>query len=223
MKSIAAIVGFGALMVFVGLFRPLSAEGRWVLIAILMVLLLNVLGRIETSFGWGILVDARKKMSLPRLQLVAWTVVVFSAVLASALWNISEAKGLAAPLDIAIPKYVWSLMGISMASFIGSPIIKSNKRDKGELQEHATIDKAETADLVSMEETENQDLLDLGKVQMLLITLVVLVAYSAALLALFRSAGKSGITEFPNMSEGMLALVGLSHTGYLTYKAVPKT
>ena len=64
-------------------------------------------------------------MSLSRLQMILWTIVVLSGFLTAALWNIS--KGQVDALAIAVPAQLWLLMGISTTSLIGSPLIRSTK------------------------------------------------------------------------------------------------
>jgi len=60
------------------------------------------------------------------------------------------------------------------------------------------------------------------KVQQLLLTVVAVVSYAAAIGSkLSDSAGV--ITDFPAMSEGFLSLLAASHAVYLSYKAVPHT
>jgi hypothetical protein len=158
-------------------------------------------------------------------------------------------KPLQQAVDIGIPPEIWGLLGISTASLIGSPLIKNAKRDQpateaqssdaaqkatdaglvlnGVRAEKTAPDEARWADLIQGEEISNFHLLDLGKVQMLFFTVIVLTAYGAALAALFNQAmtstPRSAICDFPELSGGMLALLAISHAGYLTYKAVPQT
>jgi hypothetical protein len=74
----------------------------------------------------GLLIDERNKLSLSRLQMIAWTIVVLSGFLTAALWNIRCLKQ--DPLSIAVPAQLWLLMGISTTSLVGSPLIRSTKK-----------------------------------------------------------------------------------------------
>ena len=100
---------------------PLPITTRWAVAAGLIVLFPMGIGQRETGRLAGFIIDGRNKMSLSRLQLVAWTVLIVSAYSTAALWNTYHwAKD---PLSIAIPPHIWALMGISMTSFVGSSIV----------------------------------------------------------------------------------------------------
>jgi hypothetical protein len=74
----------------------------------------------------GLLIDERNKLSLSRLQMILWTVVVLSGFLTAALWNCRSEQN-KQPLSIAIPSQLWLLMGISTASLVATPLIRSTK------------------------------------------------------------------------------------------------
>jgi hypothetical protein len=72
------------------------------------------------------------------------------------------------------------------------------------------------------DETANGSHLELGKIQMFFFTFVLVMAYAVALGSLFlNSSGK--IDSFPVFDAGMIALLGISHAGYLVNKAVPRS
>ena len=200
---------------------PLTISLRWYLSIALIVVFLMLIGWQKNRRLGGFLVDDRQKLSLSRLQLVGWTVLIVSAYSTAALWNTSH--GAKDPLSILIPTEVWALMGISVTSFVGSKIVKSSKRATGKLVENASSTQAQTMDMFKDEERGTQKTIDLGKVQMFLFTLVVFAAYAVALgtLLVDHETKKAVIQDFPALSEGMLALLGLSHAGYLANKAVP--
>jgi hypothetical protein len=93
----------------------------WLVMLVLMITFLVVAGAAITGLRRGLLIDGRNKISLSRFQLIAWTVVVLSAFLTAALFNIRA--GADDPLAIAIPEQLWILMGISTTSLIGSPLL----------------------------------------------------------------------------------------------------
>jgi hypothetical protein len=200
----------------------------------------------------GLLIDERNKVTLSRLQLVLWTVVILSAYLTVVLARIPS-HGLEA-LSVAIPGEVWWLLGISTASMVGSPLVLSNKKQQkvsktekddsvrllaaevppeaqpakgkaavwaiGAVVVYASPKQARFADLFRGDETGNATSLDLGKVQMFFFTIVAVLAYAFVL-----NDGFSDLlgpaAEFPALDEGMIALLGISHAGYLSNKAVP--
>jgi multidrug efflux pump subunit AcrA (membrane-fusion protein) len=256
------------------------------------------------------LIDSRNRISLSRLQITLWSILVLPAFLAIALPR-SLPNGTENPLNIALPVELVTALGISTASLAGSSLVKSNKSTKEsrvviQLQDQVeqaqaevtaktqqvnqltsdaaatwTTLKAQTADaeivkqslkgqvvqakadlgqaeqrlqasqenlqqvaempregliktnrivtdaslmdLFTGDEIGNFDRVDLSKVQMFLLTIVVLVAYSAALYdllldqaAVFDPAGIS----LPLFSASISTLLVISHGGYLAVKAV---
>jgi hypothetical protein len=138
-------------------------------------------------------------------------------------------------------------MGISTTSLVGSPLIKSTKTakkpnaaertstfnlmakegvdtkelaSKGQIVVNTTLEKARWSDLFKGEEAGNAAQLDLSKVQMFFFTLILVIAYAAALGSAFTGTTPK-IDSFPALDSGMLALLGISHAGYLVHKAVP--
>lgn len=221
----------------------------WLLTLILLAFFAMVAGHGIMGLWRGLLIDEQNRMSLSRLQMMLWTIVVLSGFLTAGLSNL--AGGAREPLSIAIPSELWLLMGISTTSLIGSPLIKSAKKGKpanpeetdrsfslmavqrriepdkikdamgseGQLVYNVRPEESAVSDLFKGEETGNAAHLDLGKVQMFYFTLILVLAYAVALGTLFaNAAGK--IAEFPALDTGMVALLGISHAGYLTYKGI---
>jgi hypothetical protein len=84
---------------------------------------------------------------------------------------------------------------------------------------------ARTPDLFQGDEVADAAHLDLAKVQLLLFTLVLVFAYAVMLCHQFLPLGPGGggaITGLPPLEQGMVALLGISHAGYLTNKAIPR-
>ncbi len=216
----------------------------WLAIMGFMTSFALIAGHGITGRWLGVLIDTRNKVSLSRLQMTLWTVLILSGFLTAVLTNIHA--GHAEPLAIAIPPELWLLMGISTASMVGSPLILNAKRQRapsdeeklsaldalarrsitpeqvsfrGQLVVNQNVDAAGIADLFQGSETGNLGLLDLGKLQMFFFTLVLLFSYGTALAGLF-AAGET-IQALPTLDAGMLALLGISHAGYLVNKALP--
>ena len=177
--------------------------------------------------------------------MILWTILILSAYLTAVMVNVDLKRP--EPLSIVIPPDLWLLMGISTTSLIGSPLILSAKKaretkepDKqralkaltrqavdtgkvaimGQLVVNQTPEVARLADMFQGSETGNVGLLDLGKVQMFFFTLIIVLAYASALSTLFQQ-GRGPIQALPVVDGGMLALLGISHAGYLVNKALP--
>jgi hypothetical protein len=222
----------------------------------LMALFTTITGHGILGLWRGLLIDERNKLSLSRLQMVTWTIVLLSGFLTAALWNIKNRKT-NAPLSIAIPSQLLLLMGISTTSLVASPLIRSTKMadplNAGEIPRAAEKTKEEVrmraalmrqnipeesietlgkivgwkwprdsrlADLFQGDEIGNAAHLDLGKVQMFFFTIVLVLTYAAALVLMFTDAS-SAITGLPPVDQGMVALLGISHAGFLANNATP--
>ena len=246
----------------------------WWVMLVLLTLFVLILGHGTTGRFVGVLIDQRNKISLSRLQLVTWTIVILSALITAAFWNLINSK--VSPLGIALPSEVWLLLGISTATLVGSPLILSNKTktvaNQGELQQQLLLkareqnvsadptllpnqalasdatnpaiitdlknklhvdvlgqvprntqpEKASVADLFQGDEVGNFSQLDMSKVQLFLFTLVLVLTYASALGTMFANADPiKGIASFPILDQSMIVLLGISHAGYLSFKAIP--
>jgi hypothetical protein len=104
-----------------------SMTALWIVFMALMGITIVLIGHGITGQLDGFLIDPRNKMSLSRLQLVLWTIVILPAFLAAAVFNFGA--GAEDPLNITVPPEVWGLLGISAGSLVGSGIIKSGRVD----------------------------------------------------------------------------------------------
>jgi hypothetical protein len=221
----------------------------------------------------GALIDERNRMSMSRLQTVLWTVVVLSGFLAAAVWNVrpSDPAKVLPPnpppgakveekLAIVVPAELWAVMGISVASLAGTPLIRSTltkkdgvegdnwSREMTALNKQAEVkagdatreayaagriacfrspSSARVADLFQAEQTNEATHLDLGKVQVFFFTALLVFAYAVMMVQEFTKAGADAthllcIPALPKLDQGMVALLGISHAGYLANKAVDK-
>jgi hypothetical protein len=200
----------------------------------------------------GVLIDDRNRLSMSRLQATLWTILVLSGYLTAALSNMFHAQ--AEPLAISIPQQLWVLLGISTTALVGSPLILSTKTGetpqtpamKQEVKQKAadgqiplppdSVDTrgkvpvwlwpsdSQMGDLFKGDEVANVAQVDLAKVQVFFFTLVVVVAYGAAVFQLFPHEWSSDkISAFPPLDQSVIALLGISHAGYLANKAVPRS
>lgn len=158
--------GFGilipvALIIFIGLWLPSRLETinpgaglllSWLFITIFIFVILAQMGMALRKGPMGILIDNRNFMSLSRLQMVLWTVVIVSAFISAALARISDSRyhpgrydcgtivneagvevpepSCADPLDIYIPPLLWAMMGISLTSAVSSPLLQAFKAQR---------------------------------------------------------------------------------------------
>jgi hypothetical protein len=104
----------------------------WLFYMLVLLLLCVFTGRGITTYWWGVLIDQRNKISLARLQLVLWTLVILSGYLIAVIINVCLGKEQIGrdPLNIMIDEQLWALMGISGASLAGSGLIKTVKSNQ---------------------------------------------------------------------------------------------
>jgi len=224
----------------------------WIVTALLVLVAEIMVGVLCRHHALGILIDNRNKYSLSRLQIVLWTTVLVSALFAIlfelrhtsiyvppevwALLGISAGTAAGAimikdikahkePTPQAAAKQIAAGPGPGMDA---TPPI-------GVL---ATASKPRFSDLFLGEELADEKYVDISKVQMFFFTLVAIIGYVFALASwnvippdgelekVFPDAAtlKASYAAFlPPLSAALVTIIGISHVGYLTVKASPKT
>lgn len=218
----------------------------WIFTLLAFAVFMFVCGHGVTGRWLGVLIDDRNLMSLSRFQIVLWTALVLSGYLVAVLHNILS--GQLNPLGVSIPREVWWLMGISTTSLVGSPLLlntktsnvaddsevkrtfallekqdsNDNKLDaKGQIVVNTDISKARWSDLFTGEEVGNAAHLDVARLQMFFFTLIAALGYAVFLGHMFSIGGGAvRFPQLPGLDQSMLALIAISHTGYLAAKAV---
>jgi hypothetical protein len=84
---------------------------------------------------------------------------------------------------------------------------------------NAAVKDAALLDLVTGDDVSNFDSADLGKIQQLLVTLLLLGLYGAYVFAAFGASGP--VKALPGIDRGFIWLMAVSHASYLAYKAAP--
>uniref|UniRef100_UPI000D3F9FB9 hypothetical protein n=1 Tax=unclassified Variovorax TaxID=663243 RepID=UPI000D3F9FB9 len=194
----------------------------------------------------GVLVDERNRYSLSRLQISLWTVLVLATVYVVLVVNVVRG-GAKEALAVDLDPNLILLMGLSVASFVTAPMVLSLKTtqpgDPGELartgrQLRAAQDldalpsatgrvlvksnpaDARLADFIRGEDIGNAMVVDLPRLQMLLITGVVVLAYGGAV-GHTLGTGAAFLLALPKLSSTLLLLVLVSHSGYVAGKLIP--
>jgi hypothetical protein len=243
------IVSLLCLISSVGSGIYLSPRTGWLVIALLMVVYCLFLGRWISSRPLGILVNERNLMSLSRLQMMSWTVLLLSAFCEVALkrLHVLSSNSAALPINISMDWRLWALMGISATSLVGSSLILSSKTNQdaspktvdkaaaalnepaqdiqrnshGTLYSNPTIADASLIDMFQGDEIGNTAYVDVAKVQMFYFTVVALLAYAYALYSGMTDIYPAKGFAMPAPTDALVALLGISHAAYLTSKATP--
>ena len=207
-----------AVILAILILSPKNSIWAWILTLGLLEVFFVAIGLKCKKIWFGVLIDERNKVSLSRFQITLWTILFLASLFAAALLNIFA--GEPNPLDFVIPTEFWALMGISATSLVGSSLIKLNEPKRKLLITNEKAEEANFLDMFMGEEIGNHNYIDLSKVQMFFFTIVAVVVYAVGLGGIFIE-NYTHITEFPPFHAGLLALIGISHAGYLTYKAIP--
>ena len=201
-----------------------SADTGWMLLPwlftiLLVILCFAIIGRLPPIIDWrGVLIDQRNKMSLSRLQLVVWSILVISAVVTEGVLN--AVWGRPSPLSLAIPNELWIVLGISIASFVAAPVVlgtKGNDLDTNLPDQHAW------RDIFYGDDTGNADQVDFSKVQQFFFTIVLVVGYAVSIgRTLVAAVPSSSQLVFPGLDPGFIGIMAVSQTAYIAYKAIPQ-
>lgn len=222
---------------------------NWILVVGLMAIFFAVIGIAITGRAFGVLIGEQKTMSLSRFQMVLWTLIIVSGYFVIVIARIKQGD-VANPLAVQIDWQLWTLLGISTASLVGSPLVSSAKRQQvpnkkaieaagrpydedtkvveasrvGVLYPNRDAKDARLTDMFEGEELANSSLVDLAKVQMFFFTIVIALSYSAELLHTIAIDDLAvDNMSLPAIHEGLLALLGISQAGYLGNKSVTQT
>jgi hypothetical protein len=221
------------------------ARPRWLAVVLALaavMLLMMTLGKIATGRLDGVLLSGRNRYSLSRLQMVGWTWVVLSGLLA--LFAVRLASGDGDPLGLTIPPELLAAMGISVGSLVAAPAILSLKaaehpsdaqvdaarhRMGGDSPQSVTAvggvvgrtdaGMARVVDVIMGDEVANAGTIDISKLQQLMISALLIFGYALTLLVRINADTK---LDLPALSENLVWLLAVSHAGYLTFKAAPK-
>jgi len=230
----------------------LNGGTSWLVVLSLIVVFFLLTGKSLTGRGFGILINDRNLMSLSRLQLILWTVVIVSGFFVIAMVRIKSGD-VDQPLSIGVDWQIWALLGISATSFVGTPLLYGSKmaeepkdpakieqktasqlpgetaeqvaqNRQGILYANAKIEDARFTDIFQGDELANTHLVDVAKLQLFFFTVTVVIAYGVQLyqLVAYGDLKQSGI-HLPELQPGLLALMGVSHASYLGSKSIDRT
>ncbi len=227
----------------------LRSGWNFIVLMLLMILFIVVLGQNISGRPAGILINERKLMSLARFQMVLWTVIILSAYLTAAITRIKNG-GIADALGITLDQSLLGLMGISTVSLVGSPLLQNNKKaenpkpeavkkagedlkentdeiaknSQGVLYSNAEIKDAALSDMFQGDEVGDTAFVNVAKVQMFFFTVIAALSYG---MDLFKWIAAPDFVQnsgaFPLLSAGLIAILGISHAGFLANKATTHT
>ncbi|HVM81783.1 MAG TPA: hypothetical protein VMU06_22375 [Stellaceae bacterium] len=230
------------------IFGPGSRLVSWAVEAGLVVLILYLVlppspgvGRIAT-----LILDENKNPEVSRLLTLLFFVMIMSAYLTCALWNVSlwnppsmfqdlpalpagdsDAGEWKLPLGIEIPPQIWLLAGIVVGPAIGAAIITSAKLQTGELSTVSTGELSTVSEVPLLsrmflyEGKAPKRQVDFAPAYEFLTKMVVFVAYLVALGRLMYMTGADAyILRFPSVPDGLLVIVAVVSGVYIVSRAI---
>ncbi|MFC2142004.1 hypothetical protein ACFLR7_03620 [Acidobacteriota bacterium] len=193
----------------------------WAISATVIIFVMGIIGKkSKLNNVLAIFIDFRGRFSLTRFQISMWTLIIVS--LLSGVFFARLFGGVESPLDITIPNQLLILMGISVGSTVASEAIKAekDKRSTARVVKASRDDGARFAQVYLAEEgtAGEEGAVDITKFQNYLFTLIVLIAYVAAAIAVIAKTSVSCLDFLPGLGGTMLTLIGISHAGYIAGK-----
>lgn len=217
-----------------------------------MVVMLGTLGVTIMGSPFGVLVTDQNVMSLSRFQMAGWTIVVIAAYFTFAITrlvagipdplNVGIDWHLWALLGISTTSLVGSSLILGMkkdkdpedkAVNKAQTLTKDNRVEEnrqGTLYVNPSASDARFTDMFQGDELGDTTHIDLAKVQMFLFSVIAIFAF--AVMVTFklrhlptadRGALESALQALPLLSDGLVAVLGISHAGYLTNKTADHT
>jgi hypothetical protein len=181
-----------------------------------------VIGYCFTGRWLGILINERKLMSISRVQVALWTLLVLSVLFT--IFVIRFRSGVQDPINVGIDLHLWAVLGISLGSFAGKTAIMGRKSARN-IPLNIMRDNTTTSlmDMFRCDEVQSKDVADIGKVQMFFFTLITIIPYTFAIWMMFVQTGIGSITGLPPLTDAFVAILGISHAGMLGNSAVKQT
>ena len=166
----------------------------------------------------GILVDNRGRYSLAQFQMVAWTIVIVPLIV---IVLVSSVLMHGAAQEITIPRTLLLVMGIGLGSLAGADAIKGTKdqtRPKS-IAASSDDDRPRWLQLFTLEEGALADeAVDIGKFQNFWLTLTLIVVYVIMTASILYGKAFDAISALPDFPDSIVALLLISHAGYLANK-----
>lgn len=225
---------------------------RFIALMVLILLFMITVGVRITGRPAGILINERKLMSLAVFQTVLWTVIILAAYLAAvigrikgglpdalgiklypelwALLGISTTSLIGTPL-IQSTKKTQDPKPEEIAKCAMALTAKGAAETKEEIEENAQgvlyanadLKDAAFSDMFEGDEVGNTAYVDVAKVQMFLFTIVAALSYGMQLLKWTSTNDANVLANFPVVSSGLVAILGISHAGFLVNKSTTHT
>jgi hypothetical protein len=157
----------------------------------------------------------KKHVSLMNLQLTLWTIVVLSMLTGLFVARLVDDPGTA--LDFEIPPELLLVMGISASSTVLASTV-TNDPSATDAAAAGGAAKPRILDAMAPPDDDTKQP-EITRVQNFWLTFIVVAAYVALGIATFADTGDADrFKSLPELSGGVVALLAISHGGYLAKK-----
>lgn len=224
---------------------------QWAAVLASLLIVSVLAGHLANGRWIGVFIDERNRISLGRLQWMAWFLVLFSAYFTGAVWDIAFG-------DLpAVETNLFGLIGITTGSaVVANAVVESKKKDQGvtpnavppapapglsaaavaaappataddlragKVDINASPMDASFADLFLGEDVTNRQSVDASRLQKFIITILLITVYLEMLWSAFVDASQTyHAFSMPIVGTNFLGMLGVSHAAYLVSKATPK-
>jgi hypothetical protein len=207
----------------------------WIWVMLVLLALCAMAGWVVNGRFDGILIDDRYRISLSRFQWVMWLIIIIGGYFTIAVAGVSHGGSLP-----KLDNQLLILLGIVSASPVLSNVIVDKKKTDnsappapvksgdtalqvGAVDANGSVDDASWYDLFMGEDAANRYVVDVSRLQNLVFTLILGIAYLTWLSGFF--VGTDTPREMPPIpaNSNFNWLLGISHLAYQGYKATPKT
>lgn len=192
----------------------------WAVGALVLLALGAVLGMVIGRGLLGVLIDQRGRYSLSQFQLVTWTVVLVSLFAGLFAGRLAAHTGGSA-MEFKIPPELLAALGISAGSTITALAIKATQDhlQPASIAANTPAFPPRLAQIFLIEQGDQADkVIDISKFQNFWFTILVVAGYiSTVIAAVNKQPSLEGFT-LPGFTGTLLALLGISHAGYLAGK-----
>jgi len=218
----------------------------WLAVEILLLLGYGLLGSATVGRFDGILINDVNRISLARFQWVVWITIILGGYYVESMWNLAHAIA-PPPLSADLLK----LLGLVTGSSVVAGVIMDSKKNApvnyprsaqllssalpdpqpppgasthiGAVDRNVGPEDASWSDLYIGDEVETRNVVDVSRLQKLITTVMLTTSCSSMLLQQLAHVDIGGGAQMPALDTGFVWMLGLSHGGYLAYKAVPKS
>lgn len=213
-----------------------------------ILVLLCALARLISTNLWAFAINRHNRVSLSMLQTALWTILIVAGYAMLTLFNMGYATAqpaVSASIFPNIDPTLFALMGIALVLPGATTVIMAGRPERPGVAEVTKVgsmmlglaradsrrdhSKATLLDLFVDEDEMGKRSMALTRVQDVLFTLLLLVAYHAALRGMFSNISIDSVLQPSSINGGFfdampvpdadaLVLIGISHAAYLTGK-----